>query len=73
MPHTVQTLPALDEHRARGERIVVTDPDDVDRVAQDLATGAVVGQAFANVVKGRPPGQVGSITTAPSRIPDVWD
>jgi hypothetical protein len=42
MPHTVQTLPALDEHRAPGERMVVTDPDDVDRVAQDLATGAVV-------------------------------
>src|SRR5436190_19118717 len=29
--------------------------------------------ASVNVMKGRPPGQVGSITTAPSRIPDVWD
>ena len=90
MPHAVQTLPALDGHRAPNGRMVVTDPDDVDRAAQDLATGAVVGQAFANfyvitsradrrsvasvnVLKGRPPGQVGSITTAPSRIPDVWD
>lgn len=26
-----------------------------------------------NLMKGRPPAQVGSITTAPSRIPDVWD
>ncbi len=26
-----------------------------------------------NLMKGRPPGQVGSITTTPTRIPDVWD
>jgi hypothetical protein len=26
-----------------------------------------------NLMKGRPPGQVGSITTSPSRIPAVWD
>lgn len=26
-----------------------------------------------NVMKGRPPAQIGSITTTPSRIPDVWD
>jgi len=26
-----------------------------------------------NVMKGRPPGQVGSITGPPSSIPDVWD
>lgn len=26
-----------------------------------------------NLMKGRPAGQVGSITTTPSRIPDVWD
>src|SRR4051794_2763868 len=26
-----------------------------------------------NVLKGRPPSQVGSITTTPTRIPDVWD
>jgi hypothetical protein len=26
-----------------------------------------------NVMKGRPPTQVGSITTTPARIPDVWD
>jgi hypothetical protein len=90
MPHAVQTLPAFDEHRAPSKRMLITDPGDVDRAAHDLASGAVVGQAFANfyvitsrgdrrsvtsvnVMKGRPPGQVGSITTAPSRIPDVWD
>jgi hypothetical protein len=28
--------------------------------------------AAVNAMKGRPPDQVGSITTAPSRIPDVW-
>jgi hypothetical protein len=90
MPHAVQTLSLLDERRAPSERMVVTDPDHVDRATHDLATGAVVGQSFANlygitsradrrsvasvnVMKGRPRGQVGSITTAPSRIPDVWD
>jgi hypothetical protein len=90
MPHAVQTLPARDDRRAPSERMVVTDPDDVEGAAHDLAAGGVVGQAFANfyvitsradrrrvasvnVMKGRPPGQVGSITTAPSRIPDVWD
>jgi hypothetical protein len=26
-----------------------------------------------NIMKGRPPAQVGSITTTPSRIPGVWD
>jgi hypothetical protein len=26
-----------------------------------------------NIMKGRPPGQVGSITTTPTRIPDVYD
>lgn len=26
-----------------------------------------------NLLKGRPPGQVGSITTTPARIPGVWD
>lgn len=26
-----------------------------------------------NIMKGRPPGQVGSITTTPSRIPALWD
>jgi hypothetical protein len=26
-----------------------------------------------NIMKGRPPAQVGSITTTPSRIPTVWD
>ena len=26
-----------------------------------------------NIMKGRPPGQVGSITTTPSRIPGIWD
>ena len=26
-----------------------------------------------NVMKGRPPGQVGSITGPPASIPEVWD
>jgi hypothetical protein len=40
MPHAVQTLPALDEHRAPSERMLITDPGDVDRAARDLASGA---------------------------------
>ena len=55
-----------------------------------LASGAVVGTAFANLyalvtrpdaetvrdvnlMKGRPPWQVGSITAPPSAIPGLWD
>jgi hypothetical protein len=71
-------------------RRLVHDSAHVASAAGALASGAVVGTAFANLyalvtrpdaetvrdvnlMKGRPPAQVGSITVPPSAIPDLWD
>jgi hypothetical protein len=71
-------------------RYKINSARDRDHVAELLAAGAVVAQAFANfyvittrgdagtvrrvnVMKGRPPSQVGSITGAPAALPEVWD
>ena len=73
-----------------GDRLLVTDPQDVELAARALGAGAVIGHAFGNfyvittrpdgatvgsvnLLKGRPVGQVGSITTTPLRIPRVYD
>lgn len=72
------------------DRLLITDPGDVERAAAELAAGAVLGHAFGNfyaitarpgtasvravnLLKGRPAGQVGSVTTTPVRIPGAYD
>ena len=67
-------------------RLVLTDPADVQRAADALADGGVVGHGFANVyaVTTRPDADIvqqvngptdglGSITVPHERIPDVFD
>jgi hypothetical protein len=70
--------------------LTIDDPADCVRAADRLATGGIVGHAFANFyvittrsdaetvrrvngMKGRPPGQVGSITGPPAALWEAWD
>jgi hypothetical protein len=70
--------------------LLIDDPASCTAAAAQLAEGAVVAHAFANLyafttradadtvrrvnrMKGRPPGQVGSITGPPAALWEVWD
>jgi tRNA A37 threonylcarbamoyladenosine synthetase subunit TsaC/SUA5/YrdC len=71
-------------------RSTITDADQVARIAEALAAGAVVAHGFGNfyaittrsdadtvsavnVIKGRPAGQVGSITGPTAGLTQAWD
>ena len=70
--------------------LLIDDPAGCAAAARQLADGAVVAHAFANLyaittrgdaqtvrrvngMKGRPPGQAGSITGSPAALWEVWD
>ncbi|MFJ9809957.1 hypothetical protein ACIRTB_17200 [Streptomyces sp. NPDC101158] len=79
-----------DERAVLVRDLVLGDPEDVRRAADELGEGGAVVHGFANLyaltagadpevvarvnrMKGRPPGQVGSVTTVPSGVPALFD
>ncbi|MEV5969871.1 hypothetical protein [Streptomyces sp. NPDC051921] len=79
-----------DERAVLVRDLVLGDPEDVRRAADELGEGGAVVHGFANFyaltagtdrevvarvnrMKGRPPGQVGAVTTVPAGIPTLFD